>query len=364
MTEVRDIAGFALPFAAGVLLASFIPLSGLYGLSAMIAGFIPPGIVYLIYGTRIRHDRNIQSAALIALAIPTGFICFTTAYATEICSTGQTSAITAAATGFCRQLKDTIDSVPFRNEVTGELIKALITGDRHSLPPETEEFFRKSGASHILALSGLHLGMVYGILAGITSWAGNTFHIKAARSFLIVIICGLYTIGTGAGDSMTRAFLFIMTNEAGTLLHRKCKLPGLLMTTLIIQLAADPAAIRSVSFQLSYAAMAGIAFIHPHLKGFWPDDGQGPFRRIWNNASLSISCQITTGPLVWHYFGTIPGNFLITNLIATPLTSLIIPAALLTVVLYAAGICPHFIVTATELAVDLLIGSLETISVM
>ena len=106
---------------------------------------------------------------------------------------------------------------------------------------------------------------------------------------------------------------------------------------LLATLLAGAITITSVGFQLSYAAMAGIAFIYPRLKESWPgnpmDDGRmtKAVRWVWNSAAMSISCQITTAPLVWVHFHSFPQHFLLTNLLALPLTGLIIPVGICTV---------------------------------
>jgi competence protein ComEC len=133
---------------------------------------------------------------------------------------------------------------------------------------------------------------------------------------------------------------------------------------MIIQLTICPSDISNIGFQLSYAAIAGIAWIHPFLKDIWPEDSEPILKRIWNSASISISCQLTTGPLAWFYFRTFPQYFILTNLIALPLTGMIIPAALLTSILSAMGICPNLLIQGTELLVNALCSSLEIIASM
>ena len=85
---------------------------------------------------------------------------------------------------------------------------------------------------------------------------------------------------------------------------------------------------------------------------------------IWISAAMSIACQITTGPLAYLYFGTFPQHFILTNLLALPLTGLIIPASLITIALHSLGICPHVIMWATEALVSLLTNILSVISTM
>jgi competence protein ComEC len=79
---------------------------------------------------------------------------------------------------------------------------------------------------------------------------------------------------------------------------------------------------------------------------------------------MSISCQITTGPLAWYYFNSFPMHFLLTNLIALPLTGLIIPSALAVMLLSSMGLCPGFMIRGTELLVTLLTDALSVISDM
>ena len=273
---------------------------------------------------------------------------------------------------------EAIDRIRFTDPDTNAIIKALIIGDRSDIPRHVTDAFRESGASHILALSGLHLGIIYGILTRLLSFMGNSPAARLARSLATVLTCGLYTLATGAGASIVRAFIFILFAEAARLHGRFRSTGTVLMSALLVHLVIDPPAIREVGFQLSYAAMAGIAFIFPWLKGFWPEDtseksswmagilkhSPRPLRWIWTTASMSIACQITTGPLAWFYFGTFPVHFLLTNLIAIPLTGLIIPVALLTLMLSVCGICPDMISRACEMLVTALSQALEIISLM
>lgn len=275
-----------------------------------------------------------------------------------------------AALGFGEQLKESIMKLPFRKDETHHIVNALITGDKSGISPEVKEAFRSSGASHILALSGLHLGIIYGIIRKSLCIMGNTPGAKLIRSMIIMAACCFYTLATGAGPSIVRALLFIIIGEAAFLTQRKANLKSLLMTSMFIQIIIDPSAIRHVGFQLSYAAVAGIAWIYPLLKGLWP--GKTSYdnlmirglRWIWNSASLSISCQITTGPLAYLYFQSLPAHFMLTNLIALPLTALIIPAALLTLIASGLGYCPDILTRATEMLVTALSEALHVISSM
>ena len=351
---------FALPFTIGISTAWLLQETETGLSSSCISIFLILSFSAMMSGRFRFLTKTLQWSAIYSTVFLTGIICFTAALHME---TSQV-AVPSFAEGFCDSLNNTIDSLPFRNDETAPLLKALITGNRTALTPELSEAFRKSGASHILALSGMHLGIIYGLMAKLLSPMGNTRRAKLIRSFTMISACGFYTLTTGSGESMTRAFLFILLHESASILNRKTSLRQILYASLIIQLTIDPLAIRSVSFQLSYAAMAGIAHIHPYLSRFWPQDGRNIFRRIWESASLSISCQITTGPLAWLYFRSFPRHFLLANLIAAPLTGVIITSALALLTADAMGFCPQILVRLTELSVTLMTGALKTIASM
>ncbi len=374
MTAEREFAGFVLPFAAGIFIAAGLGIIRYsYLPAACTASFMMTATAVL---TMLHPSRSAWNSALVpmesALIAASGLcVGMFMGFSSEIMDIGpEESAIGLWASGFGHGLGNFIDRIPFENGNTNAVIKALITGERNDIPPAVTAAFRDSGAAHILSLSGFHLGIVYGIVKYSLSILGNRRKAVVARSVAVVTLCGFYTLATGAGPSIVRAFLFILLGEAARLTHRLRSTASLLLSALLIQLALSPSSISSVSFQLSYAAMAGIAYVYPWLRDFWPGkpSDDRPFtsavRRIWNSAALSIACQLTTGPLAYLYFGTFPRHFLLTNLIAIPLTSLIIPFALLTIALSALGIQPSITLRATEALTQALSAALEIISGM
>ena len=169
----------------------------------------------------------------------------------------------------------------------------------------------------------------------------------------------------GAGPSLVRAFLFIGLNETLRLLHRPRKPLRVFCVALFVQLALDPSVIRSLGFQLSYLAMAGIFLLYPALERFYPEGGRyNPFRWMWKAAAMSLSCQAFTAPLVWLRLHTFPKFFLLTNLLAIPLTTLTVWGGVVCIGLSAAGVCPKLLVDATDALCRLLTGVLEIIAAM
>lgn len=370
MKVEREIAGLSLPFAAGTAFSAYSNISS-YDLSQAIA--MPSLLTVISLSGIIIHMSGKDSAERFLpmltslLGLFAGIFCGLTANITATHAEMFRSGAGASVIG--ERMREACGNLPFRSEETNAVITALLTGDRSGMPQHLTDTFRKSGASHILALSGLHLGIIYMLINKGLAFYGNSRTASLARSATTIVACGTYTFATGAGPSISRAMLFIILNEAAKMSGRHRSTGSTLMAALLIQLTLTPSAIRSVGFQLSYAAMAGIAFIFPFMKDLWPEKGpdgfmRNPVRWIWNSAALSISCQITTAPLAFIYFGSIPKHFLLTNLIALPVTGMLIPSAIAATVLNLAGICPAQVTAITEKLVEALTGSLEIIAGM
>ena len=280
----------------------------------------------------------------------------------------------AAATRF----RARIDTLPFPHEGTAPLVKGLLTGDRSGLSRQTVATFRESGASHLLALSGLHAGILYLFLSKFLSILGNSMTIRRFRGIAILLAAAFYTLMTGASPSMVRAFLFITIRELSHLAGREPAPLSVLALALSIQLVLHPPVLRSVGFQLSYAAMLGIFLLFPVLERAYPvTETRGPLGRwttrheplrlVWNSAALSLACQAFTAPLAWLYFKAFPRYFLVTNLLAIPLTTCLVPTALITLVshpLIPSTRVDTLLITLTDRLASLLQHTLAIIATM
>lgn len=365
MDRTGNIAALSLTFAAGVAAGSIF-------VAQIMARCLSPGGLYAILTGLFTVTLTILTAArlsrrgglwkILILFLFTGIFCAVCSFVSGI------GAGTAGSGGIAARCADNVrsmlDSIPFPSPRTSPLLKALLTGDKSGLDSHTVTTFRDSGAAHILALSGLHLGFIYAILLKVTSLAGMSPRVRKVRSILIIAVSGFYTIATGASPSLVRAFLFIVINETARLMHRHVPPVHVLCIALMIQLALTPAVISSIGFQLSYLAMAGIFLIYPHLKAWYPgrESGIDLPRKIWNTAALTLSCQILTGPLAWLRFRTFPLYFLITNLFALPVTSLLMLLAICATALTYIGLCPNLLVMATDYAASALLFIMEVIA--
>ncbi len=358
MAGARDIRGLGLPFVMGTALGIVI-FPKLLHLSA--AASILAALLILLSFLAFQYHRGLKISLFATIIFfLAGIFC---SLNSSFCSMNMQDSSNGNAA--MAALGSMIDNIPYPSGTSAPLVKALLTGDRSTLPEEIVDIFRKSGAAHVLALSGLHLGMIYLILMKLTLPLGLFRKAKGSRSIFIILICGLYVKATGASPSLVRAFMFILLNEIAKILERKTQPKNLLAAAATIQLAMKPSSIASISFQLSYSAILGIFLIFPVLRDFYPSsEKKSPFRWMWECASLSMSCQVFTAPLVWYYFHSFPKYFLLTNLIALPLTSAIMAFSIATIALSALGICPILLVLANDKAIQAIIYCLTVISEM
>lgn len=355
MAGAKTIEALSLTFTAGVAAGVFLGAAGLWALPAIL---LPIVSVPVFCAHRLRCSK--AGPGIILLTFLTLGI-FVSAQAVPFET--EESFLQSLALKWADNLKALISRIPFRADDTSPLLTALLTGDKSGLSRETTQAFRGSGASHILALSGLHMGILYLILDRITLPLGRSRTAIWIRAVMIVSAAGWFTLMTGAGPSIVRAFLFILIGEICTLSGRRRKPSRVLCLALLVQLVLDPGVIRSLGFQLSYLAMAGIVLLYPVLDKWYPEGrGFNPLRKIWQMAALSISCQLFTGPLAWIKFGTFPRHFLLTNLLAIPIVTVLMWVAVFTIALFGLGWCPEFLITITDGLCRLLVWVQKVIS--
>lgn len=396
MAEARDIVVISVPFAAGVaagaILCPYLSGSAAFTADFLLLVLIVSTTITVRFGTSMIGECRRTTGSVTVSDRPKRLVSLTNHRGQRIVFAGifmiagifcslnyhiasgipefGSDLVSTTAAKTVGNMRAVIDAIPYPSETTGPLVKALLTGDRSDLPKEVTGIFRDSGASHILALSGLHLGVLYLILTRLTLPLGNSPRARKLRYSLIIGAALFYSVMTGAAPSIIRAFLFITINETAKLLGRKRESVRVLLAALTIQLALKPDVISSVGFQLSYMAMAGIFLLYPTLERFYPASSGtrwskfNPFRKIWNAAMLSISCQVFTGPIAWHYFYTFPKYFILTNLIALPLTSAIMTLSVATIALSFFGICPEPLVILNDHAMQALVFCLKVISGM
>ena len=221
------------------------------------------------------------------------------------------------------------------------IVGALTLGYKEDLDPEVKQRFQASGAAHVLAVSGLHTGVIYGLLLLIVTLGGRfkpLYEERWARwgiSLLIIGVMWFYAWLTGMTPSVVRAVLMVTIVEIARMAHRRAVSLNTIAAAAVIILLARPADLWSVSFQLSFTATAAIVLMASSMERFL-------HRQEWKSKALSwvvgmiivsLAAQIGTLPITMYNFGQVSSYFLLTNLIVLPLATILVPLGLVTMAL-------------------------------
>lgn len=199
----------------------------------------------------------------------------------------------------------------FNTEVSG-VISALLLGDKGSLDKNIKSDFSKAGAMHVLAVSGLHVGIVLALLTTFISRFKKWFSKKKAL-LISILLLWLYAAITGFPLSVVRACFMFTLLSLSLLSNRQNNLLNTLFFSAFVLLLINPKWIFDIGFQLSYMAMLGIFLFQPVLENAIYIHNRW-LKKIWDWSVLSVSAQLFTLPFTLVYFHQFPNYFLISNL--------------------------------------------------
>lgn len=231
------------------------------------------------------------------------------------------------------------------------VMAAMTLGDKSALSKELKDDYSISGASHVLALSGLHLGIIYTVLALLFVRRKH----KEIGIFLIICAIWTYVFIVGLPVSAIRAAVMLTIYSVISLMNRDRMSLNALSVAAVSILVCNPLDIYDVGFQMSFMAVLFIFLLYkPLLKAVPKKVRDIPIlRNVWQMAAVSISAQIGVAPLIALYFGRFSCYFLFTNFIAVPAATVIIYSA---ATLLAFGFIPFLgkaaawtVVSTTEL---------------
>lgn len=233
------------------------------------------------------------------------------------------------------------------------LIAAMVLGDKSALTPELRSHYAVTGASHVLALSGLHLSIIYLLLTRLTLGRRRSWLVQG----LLVLAIWCYALLTGLPTSLVRAATMITVYSLFSLGGRRHASLNVLCFTAIVMLLIDSSALFDVGFQLSFMAMLGILLFMPLMEAWLSARWRMEHRVVswlFSLLAVSVAAQVGTAPLVAYYFGRFSTWFLVTNLVVIPLTTLLLYAALATFVLPFMGVVAVALAQTMNKALDMI----------
>ncbi len=206
------------------------------------------------------------------------------------------------------------------------VITALTIGNKEMLDKEQLSFFSKAGVMHIMAVSGLHVGMISLFLSSLLFFFKRRWII--VRIIIIIIALWAFAFITGLSPSVMRATIMFSFLQGGKLLRRESNSLNILLASAFIMLVARPSMLFEAGFQLSYLAVLSILlFYKPLFLSLKIKNKPGKY--LWQLIAVSLTAQTGTLPLTISLFNSFPLLFLVSNIIIVPLTFAIIVLALM-----------------------------------
>ncbi|MEZ4979457.1 MAG: ComEC/Rec2 family competence protein [Chitinophagales bacterium] len=194
---------------------------------------------------------------------------------------------------------------------------ALIVGEKNELSYDLRNQYAHSGAMHVLAVSGLHLGVLYLAL----SYLLRFLRAKKFQIIKLLLLLGalwFYAFLTGSSPSVLRAACMFSLLALATSFQRKTQILNILAASALILLYIQPMLLYEVGFQLSYLALLGILAFHSKIYALLYFDNF-LLDKIWGLVAVSLAAQLTSTPISLYYFHVFPNYFILSNLLIVPL---------------------------------------------
>lgn len=206
------------------------------------------------------------------------------------------------------------------------VLSALTLGYKGYLDKETRQAYSVAGISHVLALSGMHIGIVWFLLDSLFRWLLKN-RLKWLRGAGIIVLLWMFAFVVGLEASVVRAVIMCMLMEVARLSGLRHWSVNTLSVAAFLMLLYQPFYLFDVGFQLSFVAVASILLLYPLIFSLFPVKNRIG-RWTWGIMSVSMAAQLGTAPLVMYYFSNFSVYFLFTNLVASVAVPFIIYGAM------------------------------------
>jgi len=229
----------------------------------------------------------------------------------------------------------------FKNDELA-VINALLLGQRNTISSDLLASYAGAGAVHILAVSGLHIGIILLLLIFVFKPFNYLKNGNFVAALLIIIVLWIYAVIAGLSASVVRAVTMFTALTIGMHLVQRSNIYNTLVISMFFLLLFNPFYLFEIGFQLSYLAVFSIVWIQPKLYSLWKPK-LWALNKIWQLFTVSIAAQIGVLPLSLFYFHQFPGLFFLANLVIIPFLGFILIAGILIITLAIFDILPQFL---------------------
>jgi competence protein ComEC len=237
------------------------------------------------------------------------------------------------------QINKSLIKSGFKNDELA-LINALLLGQRQTISEDLLTSYTDAGAVHILAVSGLHIGIILLFLIFIFRGLNSFKNGKLITAVLIISILWFYAIIAGLSASVVRAVAMFTALSVGLLLNKPSNVYNTLFISMFFLLLFHPFYLFEVGFQLSYLAVFSIVWIQQKLENLWVSK-IWLFRKMWQLFSVSIAAQLGILPLSLFYFHQFPTLFFVANMLIIPFLGFILIAGIIIIILSICDVLPQ-----------------------
>lgn len=240
-------------------------------------------------------------------------------------------------------IREKVEQSLLMNGFKGEelaVIKALVLGQRRDVSKRLLDEYTNAGAIHILAVSGLHVGIILLIISMLLKPLEKIKYGVYFKTILIIIILWCFAIIAGLSASVVRAVTMFTAVAIGMSFKRKTFVLHSLITSMFVLLLVKPLFVFDVGFQLSYLAVFSIVTVQPKLYQIWKPKWKY-FDKIWQLFTVSLAAQIGVLPISLYYFHQFPGLFMLSNLVIIPFIGIILIGGILVIAMSICNILPN-----------------------
>ena len=241
------------------------------------------------------------------------------------------------------------------------VMNALLLGQRQDLSNELRNEYTNAGAVHILAVSGLHVGILLLLLNFLLQPIERVQHGKFIKIILVVVLLWCFALIAGMSASVVRAVTMFSFVAVGLSFKRRKTVTFSLISSAFLLLLVKPMFLFDVGFQLSYLAIFGIVWVQPKLANLF-NCKYWFFRKVWSLCSVSIAAQMGVLPLSLYYFHQFPGLFFLSNVLIIPFLGAILMGGILVITLALSNLLPNFIVVSYNGIIEVLNGLIHWIA--
>jgi competence protein ComEC len=215
-------------------------------------------------------------------------------------------------------------------KVTG-IAEALLIGYKEDLDKDLVQAYSNTGVVHIIAISGMHLGLIYIVLVWLFARIPFIKKSKLSQVLLIIVSLWLFSLITGASASVLRSAVMFTCIVIGKTFFKQSIIYNSLATSAFLLLAYNPFMLWDVGFQLSYTAVVGIVWLKKPIENLYYSRHKF-VQKVWSMCAITLAAQVLTLPLCIYYFHQIPTLFLFTNLVCLPVSTVILFAEILLII--------------------------------